>query len=93
MRGPDAIAERGEHARAVTLIDEALVMQKAAGIRHGIAECLELTAHVRLASGDSEGARGLLAEAQRIREELGTPLPAWRRARLAAVGAAPLWQR
>jgi hypothetical protein len=79
--------ERSEHARAVMLIDEALAMRRAAGSRHGVAECFEVTAQVRLAAGDLEGARGLLAEAQQIREDLGTPLPAWRRAHLMA-GAA-----
>jgi tetratricopeptide (TPR) repeat protein len=80
--------ERSEHARAVMLIDEALAMRRAAGNQHGVAECLEVTAQVRLATGDLEGARGLLAEAQRIREDLGTPLPPWGRARLTADGAA-----
>ena len=79
--------ERSEHARAVMLIDEALTMRRAAGSRHGVAECFEVNAEVRFATGEFEGAYGLLAEAQRIREDLGTPLPAWRRARLTAAGA------
>jgi tetratricopeptide (TPR) repeat protein len=80
--------ERSEHARAIVLIDGALAMRRAAGSRHGIAECLEVNAQVCLAAGDFEGAYGLLAEARRIREDLGTPLPAWRRGRLTAAGAA-----
>jgi non-specific serine/threonine protein kinase len=78
--------ERSEHERAVMLIDESLAMRRAAGSDHGIAECFEVTAQVRLAAGDLRGAGDLLAEAQRIRAELGTPLPAWRRARLVAAG-------
>ena len=70
------------------LIEEALTMRMATGNPHGVAECLEVNAQVRLAARDLDGAYGFLAEARRIREDLGTPLPAWRRARLTAAGTA-----
>jgi tetratricopeptide (TPR) repeat protein len=79
--------ERAEYTSAAALIDESLAMRRAARNRHGIAECLELGAQLRLATGDPEGARHLLTEAQLIRDSIGTPLPAWRRAALTVLGA------
>jgi predicted ATPase/class 3 adenylate cyclase len=67
--------ERGELDAATSLLEESLIIRRDLRHRKGIAETLEQLAAVRLALHEAERAARMLGAAERLREEIGAPLP------------------
>jgi len=68
--------KQGDYAAAGALRREGLVIQRELGDRRGIAYSLEgLAEAVVAARGSSRRAARILGAAERLREEIGTPLP------------------
>jgi len=66
---------QGEHRRALALFREALAAHRQLGERENLAFGLESIANVTAQLGEPEPAARLWGAAQRVREDLGTPLP------------------
>jgi len=67
--------ERGDHPTAQALYDESLAIERALGDRWGIAESMDGLAGVALALERPARAACIWGATQRLREEIGAPLP------------------
>jgi non-specific serine/threonine protein kinase len=71
----DAASEQGDHLVATLVQEEALVIRRKLGDRWGVAISLEALAPVGVACGRADKSARLWGAAERLREEIGTPLP------------------
>jgi predicted ATPase/DNA-binding SARP family transcriptional activator len=78
----------GRTERAATHLTHSLTVHRRVGDRWRTASVLEALAEVAWLRGEPRRAAGLLAEAARIRADIGAPVPACERADLAATEAA-----